>query len=934
MDKKKFWQTAYEQSALGSFFDARTKLNNEDYEDEKEKKYLEGVRNNAVMSGLMSVGQGINGILNPALQAADIADTTMQRYDIANVANMGSSNYYDWNQIGADYANANMNVGGYEADDVRGMTTGEKWGSVGTGALAGAKAGYEVGGWVGALAGGVIGAGGALAGVISGNRKAQREAINLNNQADIAQQYAKQNFAAGFEQVADRQNRKLQSNIAAEGGKISQAAKSRHMTISQFADSVLAKQNADKYSDTIMKHKYSAGGKTYNTHGGYFAPDIVKIENGGTHEQNPFGGVQVGVDPMGVPNLVEEGEIIYDDYVFSDRLNASESLLKEFSLPEKYAGKSFAYIADRLSAEAKERSNDAISNNGMAAMYDRLMAAQDYHKEKLEMARMKRELNKLSPEEQQAVADAMFGLQPMPEQEAMPMQEPMPEQPMMEGMPVMAAHGGQLANLYRWGDRMIKKAQDEKVRKRLEQERLQRQRERAVAGWIGDSNNLLNQRFNNTPQWQYTFKNIYNGQNGIGVNTTSDVPSLLENSPEQSINFDGYRGIAGMIPNPAGPVRSNSTNAATVTSVGGSNGATRANYGSGRDKEYQVPYINFVDYMRGQVNDGVLSDNGKAMLSRIYGGNPDDYDINNFNDWLKNATDGIDGKIHDATLKVANDWSDSIATSRFDEPLPNLARPEDPYFNYTPSLMRDPEAEARVRQRQIENINNTPSEGGSAENNDFTPLPTWMRYAGVGYNLLSGLHNMFQEPDRYQYRRYTPDTVEGQLALDRLQYNPYDFNIANNQINANAAATNSALQNAGMGPSAGAALLAANYNNARNLGNSYWQTRLANQQQLANVTQANNQAAQAEADFDYRRNLANTQIRNQAALYNLQNAMQTDMWNKQAESQKWQAVSQSLDASAQDLANIGRENFNMNMANWNPALFYGLYPNGYGFYKG
>jgi len=881
----------WNNSAIGSFLNAKSKYDSTD--DEKKKDELGGVMANSVMSGLMSVGQGINGILNPALQAAEIGDTTMQKYDIANVANMGNGNYYDWDQLGADYANANMNIGGYDADDVRGMTTGEKWESVGTGALAGAKAGYEVGGFWGGLAGGVIGAGGALAGVISGNRKAQREAINLNNQADIAQQYAQQNFASAFESVADRQNRIAQSHIAAKGGKISQAAKGKHMTIQQFADSVLAKQNADKYSTVMNKHKFSAGGKTYNTHGGYFAPDIVKIEAGGTHEQNPFGGIQLGVDPMGVPNLVEEGEIIYDDYVFSGRLNASESLLKEFALPRKYAGKSFAYIADKLSDEAKERPNDAVSNNGLGSMYDRLMAAQDAHKAKLEESKLKREIKKMSPEELEAMGQAM-AIQAVPQEEPMMQQ---PEVMPMQQAPVMAANGGQLANLYPWGDRMIKRAQDEKEKARLREERMQRQRllrlredeeRRQKQGpWIPTNpfydNTFINNDWlqENDEQWDAWDNGVHKHWDVSGSNTGA---SASQQAP---------------------------------TRLGGSS-YDRSAY----DQEYSVPYINLIDYMKGQVGpDGKLTPEGQAMLDRINeaSGKPMSY-----NDWLKNATDHKSGAIHNATYNIAQDWSDSLPSQRDLAPIEKLDYSFEPNFSNT-EIVRNPELEQQIREDRINRLMN-PQPTDSSEVEDTPLLPTWQRYAGVGYNLLSAANNLLQEPDRYEYRRFTPDTAEGSLALDRLQYNPYDFNLAANQINANAAATNSAIANSGSGPSTNAALLAANYNNSRNLGNAYWQTQLANNQQLANVTAANNQAAQAEADFDYRRNLGNTQIRNQAGMYNLQNAIQTDYLNKQAEAQKWQAVSQSMDAAARDLAGIGQENFNFNMANTNPALFYNNNP--------
>ena len=64
-------------------------------------------------------------------------------------------------------------------------------------------------------------------------------------------------------------------------------------------------------------NKLAMGGFT-NTHG---AQDIIPIENGGTHEENPYGGVPMGVGQNGKINTVEEGEVKFGDYIFSNRLS-------------------------------------------------------------------------------------------------------------------------------------------------------------------------------------------------------------------------------------------------------------------------------------------------------------------------------------------------------------------------------------------------------------------------------------------------------------------------------------------------------------------------------------------------------------------------------------------------------------------------------------
>ena len=110
-----------------------------------------------------------------------------------------------------------------------------------------------------------------------------------------------------------------------------------------------------------------------NTQGGDFSNGITMIGNGGTHEQNPFEGVQMGLDPQGVPNLVEEGEVVFNDYVFSNRLKVPKKDRKRLRLKEG----TFADAAEKLQKESAERPNDSISRRGLEASMNRLAGIQE-----------------------------------------------------------------------------------------------------------------------------------------------------------------------------------------------------------------------------------------------------------------------------------------------------------------------------------------------------------------------------------------------------------------------------------------------------------------------------------------------------------------------------------------------------------------------------
>lgn len=182
-------------------------------------------------------------------------------------------------------------------------------------------------------------------------------------------------------------------NTFAEGGKIhikpskrgtfTAAAKRHGKSVQSFASQVLA--NKEDYSPAMVKKanfarnaaKWHSFGGNLNTNGADFSNGQIIVGNGGTHEENPMEGVPMGMDAEGNPNLVEQGEVIFNDYVFSNRLFADSGLLESFNLPKSYDGYSFAAIAEKLGDESKERPNDPISKRGLLSSMSRLQQAQE-----------------------------------------------------------------------------------------------------------------------------------------------------------------------------------------------------------------------------------------------------------------------------------------------------------------------------------------------------------------------------------------------------------------------------------------------------------------------------------------------------------------------------------------------------------------------------
>lgn len=730
----------------------------------------------------------------------------------------------------------------------------------------------------------------------------------------------------------------------------------------------------------------------FNTHGGHFSPTgYFRVNVGGTHEENPNGGVQVGTDTQGIPNMLEEGEPVYDDFVYSDNIAADGELLEKHNIPKKYAGKLYSQIADAFVDEAEERPNDPISNGGLNAMLVRLADAQEEQKQIKEQKELEDELSSLSPEELAALEEALA------QQEAASAEAEVPESVVQETvpqeMPAMA-YGGMLRKYGNGGgiagDTAVQVAaatdpsattQSEKdLRLALAAERLK------MAEFSKDSTaaaarlRRAQRRYNRAAQDVEAFD--ASADNGGGIGLPGPVVSGISrfSFPNSGTFLSAYgRALDKQ------QIRKEELDSAQEDYdeyLSGWKG--RAGAPSGNQIEIDWAYggaMNRYDF--GGIADSwdnFLKNIEAYKTSRIPGGTSKTYKIdtqfplgteyesikaledsanykrftdyvlaNSSNENVRNYLKALDAgtapsvrKLFDAKGHLVKGWEDLYRNRRYDQ--------KGGIYHFSPDDVNAVIAQTQLRRTALERHPQMPMVSAVTQNalREALPLTTGAQtqlrrapdikfdtepnaksgttgystagmYAGPAFNLLAAAHNALQDPDRYDFGHVEPTFVNGRLALQRQQYNPVDMQTAVNQWQANQNAGHRAISNSGYGASLPVVQLAAMYSGNQGYGNALKAARQYNDKHRAGVIAQNNTAASTEADFYNRLNAANANIANQNALYNHRLAMQHDLYNKQAESARFDAISRALEAGAIDLGNMARQNFAANQVNSNRA---------------
>lgn len=301
-------------------------------------------KSNNIASTIGGLGSGIMSVVDASMANGKV-DTSKADNAIEAINNYtaDSSNI---KALTRGYSNQNFDTTTYGKGDFT-VSTGEGLANMGKAGLSGFTTGFQTGGiWGGiaGLVGGLAASGGAWAGA-----------------------------AANEETELMRANREKREALA---GAEAEAKGARDTYYANEADDFrlgLGTYSSAAFGGKLNKFNSFEVGGPIHQHGGIFSNDIITVDEGGTHEENPLEGVQMGVDDQGIPNLVEEGEVIWNDYVFSNRLKPTDEFKKKYKL----SGETFADAARKAQEESAERPYDEISKRGLDDLMSKLMTEQE-----------------------------------------------------------------------------------------------------------------------------------------------------------------------------------------------------------------------------------------------------------------------------------------------------------------------------------------------------------------------------------------------------------------------------------------------------------------------------------------------------------------------------------------------------------------------------
>lgn len=709
---------------------------------------------------------------------------------------------------------------------------------------------------------------------------------------------------------------------------------------------------------------------TFDTHGGYFSPQgYFKVNTGGSHDENPNGGVQIGIDPEGVPNMLEEGEPVYNDYVYSDNIKADKEILKKHGIPEKFGRMLYSDIADKYVDEAEERPNDPISNNGLNAMLVRLAEAQEEQKQIQKQKELEEELLQMSPEEL-AELEAMLSQQEQPQEEMVsPEAQIAPEQEMMQPEVPVMAKGGPLRNYPNRNPSNISEylanavgfvksiPMTEAQRDSLEADRRIKENIMMLSEEPREDWWKLSPTWN-TPFWNPEKRKPVSGYelliepipqlSKIKSFISKDLPNTYKNGTDnlRRVRYNrvdwpttnAYNGFyvpeGTLLDEPITPILEGTTASVAETEAespyaeaarilwNNPTGLTLRPAYTGPVRPvstantFTITAPSILDTYSKRATTGVTSPADQISVD-IPGGSSDSAKKTPAEQSAGRPNNGSMPTKEDAPAETASEtpWDPDAVLA---DDTVSLLTPYNPVYKTNGDKMLD-----EVLHDEKARLGKLAKGNG----NRAKMLPTWPRYSGAILSGLLGLHNAVQDPDKLILKGYRPVVPTSQMNLIDPVYHSMDTNMGINDLLASTGLTTYGLMQTA-GPSGPQTLLAQDYNIGRNFGKVRTAYDDANYQRKNAVIAGINQNASALGNFHNAQNNVWANTMNDAQWKNIGLALQKQQYDNAAESAKYAAIQNQLDQIGEALSLIGYENANRNMINGDEAWDYGY---GYGF---
>lgn len=277
-----------------------------------------------------------------------------------------------WRALDSDFDAKDYYVGPKDGDILKGTI-----GSTVSGAATGASAGP----W-GALAGAIVGLGSGLIGGLIGKDNAtsaaNAAAAKKKKAAEEYNAFQQGSFSTMAQALTSKNNRMLAAQ-AAYGGPLGISLLPVGGAIDYMQNEELLSslgENMTKSNNSRTSMPTFAFGGALPGYGGDWSNGLNFIKAGKRHEQNPIGGVPMGVAQDGVPNLVEEGEVVWNDYVFSNRIGVPKSVREKFQL-KGGDNMTFAEAVEKAQKASAERPNDPIEKRTLDTLLAGLMQEQE-----------------------------------------------------------------------------------------------------------------------------------------------------------------------------------------------------------------------------------------------------------------------------------------------------------------------------------------------------------------------------------------------------------------------------------------------------------------------------------------------------------------------------------------------------------------------------